>query len=79
MITGVPFFREIGFAVTVGITLVAFVVSLLLVPAATALVGTLAWWPASVVRQRGRTHRPVPPVPVSAGISTGAGVDNRRG
>ena len=32
-----PFFVEIGFAVTLGILVVAFVVSLLLVPAATAL------------------------------------------
>jgi putative drug exporter of the RND superfamily len=41
----VSFFYEIGFAVTVGIIIVAFVVSLLLVPALTALVGRAAWWP----------------------------------
>jgi RND superfamily putative drug exporter len=45
LISGVPFFVEIGFAVTLGIALVAFVVSLLLVPAATALLGRAAWWP----------------------------------
>ncbi|WP_326562092.1 MMPL family transporter [Micromonospora sp. NBC_01796] len=45
MISGVPFFVEIGFAVTLGIVLVAFVVSILLVPAVTALVGRAAWWP----------------------------------
>jgi RND superfamily putative drug exporter len=41
----VPFFAEIGFAVTLGIVLVAFVVSILLVPAVTALLGDAAWWP----------------------------------
>jgi RND superfamily putative drug exporter len=45
MVSGVPFFTQIGFAVTVGIALVSFVVSLLLVPAITALLGRAAWWP----------------------------------
>jgi RND superfamily putative drug exporter len=45
MLSGVPFFMEIGFAVTVGIIIVAFVVSLVLVPAVTALSGRAAWWP----------------------------------
>jgi RND superfamily putative drug exporter len=45
LISGVPFFVEIGFAVTIGILLVAFVVSILLVPAVTALAGRFAWWP----------------------------------
>ena len=44
-VSGVPFFVEIGFAVTLGILLVALVVSLLLVPATTALLGRAAWWP----------------------------------
>jgi RND superfamily putative drug exporter len=45
LVSGVPFFAEIGFAVTLGIVLVAFVVSILLVPAVTALIGHAAWWP----------------------------------
>jgi RND superfamily putative drug exporter len=45
LVSGVPFFVEIGFAVTIGILLVAFVVALLLVPATTALLGRAAWWP----------------------------------
>jgi RND superfamily putative drug exporter len=45
LVSGVPFFTEIGFAVTLGIVLVAFVVSILLVPALTALIGHAAWWP----------------------------------
>ncbi len=47
MVSGVPFFVEIGFAVTLGIVLVAVVVSLLLVPATTALFGRAAWWPGT--------------------------------
>lgn len=45
LISGVPFFVQIGFAVTLGIVLVAFGVSLLFVPAVTALLGRAAWWP----------------------------------
>lgn len=45
LLSGVPFFVQAGFAVTLGIALVAFVVSLLLVPAVTALAGHAAWWP----------------------------------
>ena len=45
LVSGVPFFVEIGFAVTLGILLVAFVVSIMLVPALTALAGRAAWWP----------------------------------
>jgi RND superfamily putative drug exporter len=45
LISGVPFFVEIGFAVTLGIVLVSAIVSILLVPAATALAGRAAWWP----------------------------------
>jgi RND superfamily putative drug exporter len=46
LVSGVPFFAEIGFGVTFGIVLVAFVVSIVLVPAAAARLGGAAWWPA---------------------------------
>jgi RND superfamily putative drug exporter len=42
--------REIGFAMAIGILIASFVVSTLLVPAVTTLLGTKAWWP------RGRAH-----------------------
>jgi putative drug exporter of the RND superfamily len=38
-------------AVTVGIVLAAFVISVFLVPAVTALIGTRAWWPGRVDRR----------------------------
>jgi putative drug exporter of the RND superfamily len=47
LLSGVPFFVQIGFAVTLGILIVAFVVALLLVPATTALLGRAAWWPGT--------------------------------
>jgi RND superfamily putative drug exporter len=62
LISGVPFFVQIGFAVMLGIVLVAFVVSILLVPALSAVCGPAAWWPS-------RPRRPMivnlkPPQPV---------------
>ena len=48
LISGVPIFAEIGFGVTLGIALVSFVVSILLVPAMTALLGRAAWWPKKI-------------------------------
>ncbi|WP_018349585.1 MMPL family transporter [Longispora albida] len=45
LISGVSFFAQMGFAVTLGIALVAFVVSLVLVPAATVLLSRSSWWP----------------------------------
>lgn len=58
-----PSTRQVGFATALGILLSAFVLSLLLVPAAAALLGRGMWWPV-------RTTRPAPcprtsPAPVS--------------
>jgi RND superfamily putative drug exporter len=45
--------KQMGFAMAVGILLAALVVSALLVPALTALIGEKAWWP----RQRAHARR----------------------
>ncbi|MFC5924228.1 MMPL family transporter [Micromonospora vulcania] len=45
LFAGVSFLTEMGFAVSVGIVLSAFIMSLLLVPGVTALLGHTAWWP----------------------------------
>ncbi|MFG1918916.1 MMPL family transporter [Micromonospora sp. NPDC048898] len=45
LFAGVSFLTEMGFAVSVGIVLSAFIMSLLLVPGITALLGHTAWWP----------------------------------
>jgi len=51
-----PSAREMGFAMGVGILLAAIVVSSLLVPSVTALLGRLAWWPGN--RRRRLAARP---------------------
>jgi putative drug exporter of the RND superfamily len=56
---------EVGFAVAVGILLSTFVLSWLLVPALTALMGRAAFWPARV----GRQATPPPVVPAEPAVS----------
>jgi RND superfamily putative drug exporter len=45
MLAPISFLQQMGFAVALGIVLSAFVMSLFLVPALTALIGHTAWWP----------------------------------
>jgi RND superfamily putative drug exporter len=45
MLGGLSMMTQIGFAVSVGISIAAFVMSMFLVPAVTALLGEKAWWP----------------------------------
>jgi RND superfamily putative drug exporter len=45
MLAGIAFLSEMGFAVSVGIVLSAFVMAMFLVPSLTALLGHKAWWP----------------------------------
>lgn len=45
MLAGMAMLSEIGFSVAAGIVISAFVMSILLVPSVTALLGTKAWWP----------------------------------
>jgi RND superfamily putative drug exporter len=45
LLAGVSFLMEMGFAVSVGILIAAFVMSMFLVPSLTALIGRKAWWP----------------------------------
>ncbi|MBO0870507.1 MAG: MMPL family transporter, partial [Micromonosporaceae bacterium] len=70
LVAGLPFFRQIGFAVAVGIAVVALVVSILLVPAATALLGRAAWWPSRPDRQR-RVQEPSIDMHTRGGVGAG--------
>jgi putative drug exporter of the RND superfamily len=45
MLGGISFLVEMGFAVSIGIAIAAFVMSMFLVPSLTALLGHRAWWP----------------------------------
>lgn len=48
MPAGMALLTEMGFAVTAGIVISAFVMSSFLVPSVIALLGTRAWWPRRV-------------------------------
>jgi RND superfamily putative drug exporter len=41
---------QTGFGMAIGILFASFIVSTLLVPALTALVGKRAWWPSEIAR-----------------------------
>jgi putative drug exporter of the RND superfamily len=45
MLAGISFLVEMGFAVSLGILISAFVMAMFLVPSVTALLGHKAWWP----------------------------------
>lgn len=45
LLAGIAFLMEMGFSVSIGILLSAFVMSMFLVPSLTALFGHRAWWP----------------------------------
>jgi RND superfamily putative drug exporter len=65
LLAGVTFLTQMGVAVTVGIVLAAFVISVFLVPAVTALIGTRAWWPGRVDRHAPAAAADGPPAPAA--------------
>jgi len=58
----ISFLQQMGFAVAIGIVLSAFVMSMFLVPALTALMGHRAWWPGHG-DQRPAGQSPISPGP----------------
>lgn len=50
MMAGIDMMTQMGFAVSVGICISAFVMSMFLVPSVTALIGHAAWWPGHADR-----------------------------
>ncbi|MEV6849305.1 MMPL family transporter [Actinoplanes sp. NPDC051411] len=56
MLAGNSLLTQMGFAISCGIAIVAFVMALFLTPALTALLGHVAWWPG---HQDRNDHRPV--------------------
>ncbi|MFI6761187.1 MMPL family transporter [Micromonospora sp. NPDC050417] len=65
MLAGNSTLTQMGFAISAGIAIVAFVMSLFLTPAITALLGHTAWWPghADVDREAARAAAPGPDRP----------------
>lgn len=70
MLTGVSLLVQLGFAVSVGIVLSAFVMAAVLVPALTASLGERVWWP-----RRPEPGRSAPP----AGAEVAAAPRDREG
>ncbi|MBO4206474.1 MMPL family transporter [Micromonospora echinofusca] len=68
---------QVGFAVAVGVLLSTFVLSWLLVPALTALLGRAAFWPART-RPRARVVTPVLTEAVGSSLAPSAGENSGR-
>jgi RND superfamily putative drug exporter len=77
MVTGVKLLAEMGFAVAVGIVLVAFVMAATLVPSIATLLGRRVWWPGHQVGQPQAVFAGIPehldePAPGTHGRKSGA-------
>lgn len=64
MLGGISFLVEMGFAVSIGIMIAAFVMSMFLVPSVTALLGHAAWWPGHGDRATTQPAEERDPAPV---------------
>jgi putative drug exporter of the RND superfamily len=67
MLAGIAFLSEMGFAVSIGIAISAFVMSMFLVPSVTALLGHAAWWPGHGDAPGGHRQPAPEREPVAAG------------
>ena len=74
MLAGNSLLTEMGFAVSFGIVVAAFVMAMFFTPSLTALIGHAAWWPGHQDRKATRTRRPSRP----ANSSRQQGTDVRR-
>ncbi len=52
ILAGVSFLVEMGFAVSIGILIASFIMSIFLVPSLTALLGRKAWWPGHADQEK---------------------------
>ncbi|QMU68627.1 MMPL family transporter [Streptacidiphilus sp. P02-A3a] len=53
MLAGNSLFSELGFSISFGIVMAAFVMAMFFTPALTALIGHAAWWPGHADRNQG--------------------------
>jgi RND superfamily putative drug exporter len=74
MLGGLSMMQQIGFAVSIGISIAAFVMSMFLVPAFTALIGAKAWWPGHKAMAARHHEADGPPVGEQDLDMVGAGV-----
>ncbi len=82
MLAGGTTLTQMGFAISSGIAVVAFVMAIFLTPSLTALVGHRAWWPGHEIRRRRdgapELHVAVPPAQARTAM-TGTGGRRERG
>ncbi|MEY9877855.1 RND superfamily putative drug exporter [Streptacidiphilus sp. MAP12-33] len=57
MLAGNSLFAEMGFSISIGIVIAAFVMAMFFTPALTALVGHAAWWPGHADRRKAEGSR----------------------
>ncbi|MBC6462906.1 MMPL family transporter [Actinomadura sp. HBU206391] len=66
LVAGNPLLSQLGFAISFGIAVAAFVMSVFFTPSLTALIGHRAWWPGHAdepLSVREQEQRPQPPGP----------------
>jgi RND superfamily putative drug exporter len=63
MLAGQSLLTQMGFAITAGIVIAAFVMAMFLTPSLTALLGHAAWWPGRADRKKTVTLEPAWPDP----------------
>ncbi len=63
--------KQVGFVLTVGVLLDAFVIRILILPALMTLLGNANWWPSRAVRQAAQ-HAEAGGIPTSSGPSRSA-------
>ena len=59
MLAGNSLFAEMGFSISIGIVIAAFVMAMFFTPSLTALVGHAAWWPGHADRRKAEGSRVV--------------------
>jgi RND superfamily putative drug exporter len=73
MLAGQSTLSQMGFAISAGIAIAAFVMSMFFTPAITALLGHAAWWPGHADAARGPQDRQPADLVPGAGAGAGAG------
>ncbi|MEZ0093148.1 MMPL family transporter [Streptacidiphilus sp. EB129] len=79
MLAGNTLFAEMGFSISFGIVIAAFVMAMFFTPSLTALIGHAAWWPGHADRASGHGEsRVIASHTAVHGDSVGDEVDSRR-
>ncbi|WP_055569314.1 MMPL family transporter [Streptomyces atriruber] len=78
MLAGNSTLSQMGFSLSFGILIAAFVMAMIFTPALTALIGHAAWWPGHGDRKRNGGGGPPPPTGAAADEETAGGATRSR-